>query len=115
MSVTARIPFSRWGAEPFIVAPFTYPVHAAQAARSARRCLDRKRAPHPFELALNWNDELAQDKKLTKVKIAAREGLSRARVTQIMNLLDLPANIQNELRHPPEPLNIGFLVSAASG
>ena len=35
-----------------------------------------------------------------------REGLSRARVTQIMNLLQLPQVIQRQLQDPPPPLNI---------
>jgi hypothetical protein len=39
-------------------------------------------------------------------EIAAREGISRARVTQIMNLLRLPPEIQDELQPPPAPLEI---------
>lgn len=39
-------------------------------------------------------------------KIAAREGFSRARVTQIMNLLELPQEIQTGLLNPPARLNI---------
>ena len=36
----------------------------------------------------------------------AREGLSRARVTQLMNLLQLPEEIQKDLQHPPASLEI---------
>jgi len=43
---------------------------------------------------------------LTKAGIAKREGLSRARVTQIMNLLQLPGPILRTLENPPPPLNI---------
>jgi hypothetical protein len=32
--------------------------------------------------------------RLNKARIASREGISRARVTQVMNLLQLPAEIQ---------------------
>ena len=39
--------------------------------------------------------------KLNKARIAAREGISRARVTQVMNLLQLPAEIQASLLEPP--------------
>ena len=49
---------------------------------------------------------MEQDAKLNKTKIAAREGISRARVTQVMNLLQLPAEIQAGLRRPPAPLDI---------
>lgn len=47
-----------------------------------------------------------QDPKLNRAKIAAREGISRARVTQIMDLLKLPEGIQNHLLRPPAPLEI---------
>jgi len=44
--------------------------------------------------------------RVTKARIAAREGLFRARVTQIMNSLQLPKTIQQELQNPPPPLGI---------
>jgi hypothetical protein len=44
--------------------------------------------------------------RITKAKIAAREGLSRARVTQLMNLLDLPNEVQEDLQNPPAALEI---------
>lgn len=85
------IPFSRWGAEPFIVAPIPFPESILRSARREAVPNDSdNRALHPFELALNWEKELAADNSLTKARIAAREGISRARVTQIMNLLELP-------------------------
>ncbi len=42
------------------------------------------------------------DLRLTKAKIAAREGISRARVTQVMNLLQLTPGIQAGLLAPPQ-------------
>jgi hypothetical protein len=36
---------------------------------------------------------MEQDAKLNKAKIAAREGISRVRVTQVRELLQLPAQI----------------------
>jgi len=61
---------------------------------------------HPFHLALRWRDQLAGNPRLTQAGIAAREGLSRARVTQIMNLLRLPETIQSLLQNLSPPLNI---------
>ncbi len=49
---------------------------------------------------------MENDIQLTKAKIAAREGLSRARVTQVMNLLDLPEDIQSGVLNPPAPLTM---------
>ena len=49
---------------------------------------------------------MAGNPRLTQARIAAREGISRARVTQGMNLLDLPNEIQAGLLSPPDPLDI---------
>jgi hypothetical protein len=43
---------------------------------------------------------MEHDAKLNKARIAARERISRARVTQVMNLLQLPAEIQAGLLRP---------------
>jgi hypothetical protein len=61
---------------------------------------------HPFLLAQSWRQQMEHDANLNKARIAAREGISRARVTQVMNLLQLPAEIQAGLRSPPAPLDI---------
>jgi len=61
---------------------------------------------HPFLLAQSWRQEMEDDTKLNKARIAAREAISRARVTQVMNLLQLPAEIQADLLRPPAPLDI---------
>ena len=49
---------------------------------------------------------MEHDATLNKARIAAREAISRARVTQVMNLLQLPAEIQADLLRPPAPLDI---------
>jgi ParB-like chromosome segregation protein Spo0J len=61
---------------------------------------------HPFLLAQSWRQQMEHDANLNRARIAAREGISRARVTQVMNLLQLPAEIQADLLRPPAPLEI---------
>jgi hypothetical protein len=61
---------------------------------------------HPFLLAKLWRQQMEHNAKLNKSRIAAREGISGARVTQVMNLLQLPAEIQAGLRSPPAPLDM---------
>ena len=61
---------------------------------------------HPYHQACLWRQEIEHDLGITKARIAAREGLSRARVTQLMNLLELPEEIQKDLQTPPAPLEI---------
>ena len=49
---------------------------------------------HPFLLAQSWRQQLDHDTRLSKAEIVTQEGISRTRVTQVMNLLQLPAEIQ---------------------
>jgi hypothetical protein len=55
---------------------------------------------HPFLLAQSWRQQLDHDTRLSKAEIGTREGISRTRVTQVMNLLQLPAEIQAGLIEP---------------
>jgi hypothetical protein len=71
VTVTAGIPFSRWGALPFIIVPFAFPVDAVQAAQLPKLGSEIDEAPHPFELALKWQKELAENSDLTKARIPA--------------------------------------------
>jgi len=108
LTLTVGIPFSRWGDKPFIVHPIPFPTDILESFASASKEESQAAEPriHPFLLAQSWRQELDQDTGLTKAKIAAREGISRARVTQVLNLLKLPAEIQACLRTPPAPLEI---------
>jgi hypothetical protein len=108
LTVTLGMPCSRWGAMPFIVTPFWFPRNIAANALSVDRTERTNTCPvaHPFHLALRWRQQLAENDLLTQARIASREGISRARVTQIMNLLQLPEVIQDALRCPPPPLEI---------
>lgn len=108
LALTMGIPFSRWGATPFICSPVPFPTNTIAEMSQKGKGMTRRAAAsvHPFELAVMWNRQIDVDPTLNKAKIAAREGLSRARVTQIMNPLQLPDSIQQQLMNPPPPLKI---------
>jgi hypothetical protein len=93
-TVTLGMPFSRWGAAPFIASPIPFSRDIWLGAQRDEALPTPQLAPHSFHLALRWWNEIAEDPRLTKSRIAAREGLSRACVTQVMNLLLLPIPIQ---------------------
>ena len=99
INLVVGIPFSRWGAQPFVTQPFLYP--AGRTERITDRCdsVDRtsKCAKHPIQHALGWQAQMENDPALTRARVAAREHISRARVTQIMSLLTLPPYIQRFL------------------
>jgi hypothetical protein len=108
LTLTLGIPFSRWGAQPFIVHPIPFPIGILNdlATAAEDETLVHQPLMRPLLLAHSWRQQMNRDALLTKARIAAREGISRARVTQVMNLLRLPEAIQKELRCPPAPLQI---------
>jgi len=61
---------------------------------------------HPIQMALEWRQMLSADTTLTMATIARNMGISRARVTQIMNLLDLPEPIISFLAGLRKPAQI---------
>ncbi|MDD5677015.1 MAG: hypothetical protein PHW60_03360 [Kiritimatiellae bacterium] len=95
ISIVMGIPFSRWGAKPFIVHPISYPEGYGDDLHDNmyHDVAPAKPAQHPVHLALAWRQMLADDNTLNMAGIARNTGVSRARVTQIMNLLDLPKEI----------------------
>jgi len=63
------------------------------------------RTPRVAELlrkAMEWQGHLESGKGIIQADIARREGLSRARVTQIMYLLNLAPDIQKHILSMPE-------------
>ena len=89
------IPFARWGARPFIVHPIPCPANCLAELNGSRRANEIHIQPvrSPVQVALEWRGMLDADNTLTMSKMAVNMGISRARVTQIMNLLDLPDEI----------------------
>ena len=53
-------------------------------------------AAHALRMALSWSAEL-ESGGISRAEIARREGISRARVTQILRLAALPEERQREL------------------
>jgi hypothetical protein len=108
LCLTVSIPFSRWGAKPFVVHPLPFPTRILEdfSPTTEERSQAQELRMHSFLLAQSWRQEMERDAKLNKARSAAREGISRARVTQVMNLLQLPAEIQAGLRSPPAPPDI---------
>jgi hypothetical protein len=76
------------------------------------RCdsLDRipKCTKHMIHLAIEWHGQMQNHPTLTQAQIAAQEGLSRARVTQVMSLLALPSDVQRYLAALRDPKEIRF-------
>ncbi len=100
------IPCARWGARPFIVHPIACPSDFREQMLKREKVRSRpvKLSKNPVELALEWRQMLNDDKTLNMAGIARSSGVSRARVTQIMKLLDLPDNILKFVVLQKEPV-----------
>ena len=108
ITLIVGIPCSRWGAQPYIVHPVRFPAAVATESMGASSVEDSKTPArlHPYQQALQWRQQLATNPTLKRANIAAKEGISRARVTQIMHLLELPPAIQQELQSIAAPRTI---------
>ena len=102
--------FLRWSAGPFITAPVVYPNmdHEALLRPKLRFTNDRRKVVHPLRQALKWQGMLNIDASLSQSQLAVRQGVSRARVCQVMRLLSLPKKIQSELLKLKNAADIRF-------
>ena len=109
--VTVAIPFSRWGAQPYITHPFPFPIATVDALRAATAepVLADDPPQHPIRLALEWQQVLASDPHLNMANIAETRGFSRARVTQVMNLLRLPEKVRAAILALDDPKQVRSL------
>ena len=103
--------FSRWGAQPYITHPFLFPIANTDAVRAPANepIVADEVVRHPIRLALEWQQMLADNPGLNMATIAQIKGGSRARVTQVMNLLRLPKQVQTVLLGVTSPEQIRLL------
>ena len=94
-AIIMGIPFARWGARPFIIHPIACPTDCREGMRSYHQAESRDGGSpkNPVQIALQWQRMLETRQAANRAEIARNTGISRARVTQIMNLLCLPEEI----------------------
>jgi hypothetical protein len=109
--MTVGIPFLRWGDGPFVSHPFPYPLNSIEAVKAVAPVADAACLipRHRIHVALKWRQMLDADPSLSMAQLARNQNLSRARVTQIMNILSLPQGIQEYLTAIRDPKEIAFL------
>ncbi len=108
ISVDARKFLDEYGVFVLKTVPFLVPPSAAEMARYPAALVEQPAAAqaHPIRRAGQWHAELQATPDLRMSDIAKREGLTRARVTQIMNLLELTAEIREHLLGLETPAEI---------
>jgi hypothetical protein len=106
VTIIAGFPHPNSKRRPFVVSPFPWQDNFEPVTDPSLS--NGEKQQHPIHIALKWQHCLKHDKSLTFSKIAKTQGISRARVTQIMNLLKLHPVIQNRLKQLEEPPEIAF-------
>lgn len=80
-------------------------VNVAAKPRRPAKPVREPRPPHVIELlhrAQEWHRQLEVGEARTQAEIARREGITRARVTQVMSLLRLAPEIQEHVLSLPD-------------
>jgi len=110
MEVIVAIPFARWGAQPYVTHPFPYPetLAAAASACGSDGVVRHSHCVHPIHMAMKWRRMLDEDASLDMSQLARNQSVSRARVTQVMNLLALPQDVRAHLIGLQEPAAIRY-------
>jgi len=83
-------------------------VSAALPSRGNPKPLRKLKTPRVVELlrkAIEWKDLLEFGKVASQAEIARREGITRARVTQVLDLLRLAPEIQEKILTLTDPLH----------
>jgi len=89
-----------------IPAKFTLPVNKKPAKPPVSEPLVNKPTKHVIHRAMEWEEMLNTGEAASLAQIARENGISRARVSQIMNLLKLPADVKEFLARLQDPMEI---------
>jgi hypothetical protein len=99
LKLVLGLPYYQHNLPPFVAEPFQFSLKStAQGGPSGDTEQENHEvARHPIWRVFDWQRRLDKDKALTKVQIGEQEGLSKARMTQMFSLLQLPQNAQDYL------------------
>ncbi len=64
----------------------------------------RRQYSNPIYLARQWQRDLSEGKYISQADLSRKLGVSRARVTQILNLLKLPGDVIEKVTAMGDPL-----------
>lgn len=111
------IPDQKSGILPFSLAPIEF--RLPDPAKTTQAPVEQREDPltEALSRAKSWMTELANDSSLRRADIARREGITRARVTQLLALNRIPPDallrIQKKMAAARRPLSIRMLLGLA--
>jgi hypothetical protein len=113
------IPDQKSGILPFSIAPIEF--RLPEPADDAQITVVQRKDPLTEALlrAKSWAAELANDPSVRRADIARREGLTRARVTQLLVLNRIPPDALKQIRQKMpsgrRPVSVRLLLRIAGG
>jgi hypothetical protein len=93
------MPAHQYNLAPFVASPFHFTWNSRTCASGPKRAFEENQAGprHPICKVLEWQGRLLGEEGLSKSKIAKDEGITKARITQMFQLLNLPTDAQQHL------------------
>jgi hypothetical protein len=112
-------PDAKVGIPAFCISPIRFRIPILEALEARSDSMERVAdSLDPFATvikALSWADELRQNSNLKRADIARREGISRARVTQLLQLAGRGSEFWNDLRTSGKLLSLRQMLVMAKG
>jgi hypothetical protein len=93
------MPLPQFNLPPFVVAPFRFTWSPTGNGRTPASAFEEGDSGprHPICKVLEWEQRLRDEEGLTRTQLAKNEGLTKARVTQMLRLLNLPEEARRHL------------------
>lgn len=95
VKLVVGMPLAQHNLGPFVVSPFRLSWDANGSSNA--ECGESAAQRHPICKVLDWEQRLSKETGLTRAQLAHEEGLSKARVTQMFRLLNLPSDARQYL------------------
>lgn len=99
------VPLPQYNLAPFVATPFRFTLNSHGDAAGPVVDADEDSGPrHPICKVLEWEQRLHRENSLTRAQLALEQGTTKAYVTQMLRLTNLPEEARqylSALRSPP--------------
>jgi hypothetical protein len=101
------VPLPQYNLTPFVATPFRFTLNSQGDAAGPVVDADEDSGPrHPICKVLEWDRRLQNESSLTRAQLAREEGTTKAYVTQMLRLLNLPEEARQYLSSLRSPETI---------
>lgn len=92
------VPLPQYNLAPFVTTPFRFTLNAQEDAAGPVVDADEYPGPrHPICKVLEWEQRLQSENSLTRAQLAREQGITKAYITQMLRLTNLPEEARQYL------------------